>query len=146
MENSHAIGEWQTHGQQKAAANLTDSRPLSGVTRRDYLVWLFLFYFLSWVVGYGGKFEPILGIVLGGLSLIALLVVTASRLRNIGLNGYATFLLIVPFANVVVSLCCFCFPQNFWETEKMDKYGWVLLFSYIPFFLILFLISAFIIQ
>lgn len=137
MTDAH-LGEPEVDSTAKGGTNIQAPK---GIRRRDFIMWVVLFWLLGQIIGYGGYREPLFAMIAIGALMVVYLFISFKRLQNIGLNGALALLHLVPLANVTIFAVCLCFPEDFRKTEKMDMYGWIIIFSYLPFLLLLFLIS-----
>lgn len=114
-----------------------------GLRRREFILWSLLFWFVTVILANSGHREPAVAWAVYGLVAVGFVIVNVKRFQNIGFNGALALLSLVPFANLAVLAFCVCFPENFRQTERMDLSGWVLLVSFLPFLMALFMTAAF---
>ena len=67
-------------------------------------------------------------------------VLVVKRLNNIGMNGWWSVLLLVPFANIYISVKCLICPEGYQDTKKLDMASKIIAGVFIvPFVLMLLL-------
>lgn len=69
--------------------------------------------------------------VVGLLTLVLIIGLILSRLRNMGLSGWYALLFAVPLVNFGIGLACACFPEGYGDSKKLDVPAWILMVLYI---------------
>ncbi len=75
----------------------------------------------------------IINILVGGVLTFVLVV---QRLRNIGMSGWWSLLILVPIANLFITVPCLVYPEGYHHTKKLDTAGRVIVVIMIVFFII----------
>jgi hypothetical protein len=91
-----------------------------GIRRGWYFVGTFVLGILSQIFNAGEE-----GLATAGMLIMIPLwfILVVSRLRNIGMSGKWSLLIIVPIANLFVGITCLICQEGYQETRKLDKAG-----------------------
>ena len=119
---------------------LTDEHP--GLDRLNYFLITFgLILVLSAAMMWSGP-QSIFGQILNIALMIGLVIARVYRLKNIGLSQWWSFLMYVPFVNLVFSIFVLAAPPGFGQTRQFDRTGYAIIGVIIALFLLLFFMAS----
>ena len=119
---------------------LTDENP--GLDRLNYFLITFgLILVLSAAMMWSGP-QSIFGQILNIALMIGLVIARVYRLKNIGLSQWWSFLMYVPFVNLVFSIFVLAAPPGFGQTRQFDRTGYAIIGVIIALFLLLFFMAS----
>lgn len=72
---------------------------------------------------YAPQGEPVMTLTIGIISIILLIVITVSRMRNITMNPWLSLLMPFPIVSIIVGITCLVRQQGYVETKKLDTAG-----------------------
>ena len=103
---------------------LTDEYP--GLDRLNYFLLSFgLILFVGFALNWAGP-QSFLGQVLRIALMVGLVVARVYRLKNIGISQWWSFLMYVPFVNLLFSIFVLAAPPGWAETRRFDRTGYTI--------------------
>lgn len=105
-----------------------------GIRRVPYFLGTLVLGALNFAVALGGSAE--LSLVFSIVLLILSLMLVASRLRNIGSNGWWCLLMLIPIVNIFVGLRCLAMPEGYRDHRTLDTAGKVVIGLFIGIFVL----------
>ena len=98
-------------------------RSYGGIRRLQYVVCIIGVGILNMLmVGVAQKY-PGAGLLGAALGIALTFVIVTNRLRNTGISGWWSLLILVPIANLFIGVRCLICPEGYQDTKKLDAAG-----------------------
>jgi uncharacterized membrane protein YhaH (DUF805 family) len=72
--------------------------------------------------------------VLQTVAVACLFGLVVERLRNIGMSGWWSLLILVPIANIILGVKCLIYQEGYQDTKKLDRTGKIIGWSLVGLF------------